>query len=115
MENLINGMSIELSEFSYENKDGGTGWTKSGYCEPYDKPAYAIVTKTWYDYETGVRGWAKPDPRDTDLIAYLERNAFKGTVKIDINEETGDVDIQQIPGDDYVIFWSQFDVTDSSK
>lgn len=67
------GDIIQVSEFSFINKHGGTGLSNWDHNERFKGMARLKVTKVWYDYETGFRGWA--EPVNEELKEYLKNNA----------------------------------------
>ena len=69
-----------------------------------ERPANFKIIKNWEDYETGQRGWAVPDPKDEELLAYLERNARKGKP----NHKIKDPD-RWINSKEFTIFWRILD------
>ena len=98
------GDIIELKEFNYTNKNGGTGISNWNHNEKHLKPISVRITKEWEDYECGQRGWAELwDPDDYDLIAYLDRNARTG-------HPSGGTGLKWIDRPDFVIFWSEFNI-----
>ena len=74
------GEIISVKSFAFDNKEGGTGLSNWRFNERFEGVARVKVTKIWHDYETGYRGWAEPDPKDTDLVSYLKRNAKRQIV-----------------------------------
>jgi hypothetical protein len=105
------GTKIVLKEFCFLGINGGTGMSNWQYDEKYEKPANFVVTKVWDDYECGVRGWCEPEETDADLIAYLERNAFKGSPEND----TFTVGNIKFPEGKFTCFFSEFDLINETE
>jgi hypothetical protein len=110
------GAKIRVKEFNFTNIHGGTGMSRPfgkpfGDNEYFLEPIDVIITKIWDDYETGIRGWAEPNPKNKKLMKYLEKNCKQGYNKI-----------IPVPGKSYVtskwvnepekfvLYWSEFDV-----
>lgn len=98
------GDIITLKEFSFTNKDGGSGMSNWNWGEKYLPPVQVAVVKEWNDYETGQRGWALPRQDDKELMAYLQRNAAEGSYD-------GNMKWKDEPGV-FIIYWSEFDIID---
>jgi hypothetical protein len=86
------GDTIILKEFAFDNKGGGTAMSNWDHNEKYTDQIEAVVTKEWTDYECGQRGWAIPNPRDRELMEYLERNSKRDSKKV------------------FRLYWSEFDI-----
>lgn len=105
------GDIIKLNKFCFVNKAGGTGLSDWQWNEQFSGVAEVKVTKMWYDYETGWKGWA--EPINSELKEYLQRNAkqeedVKQHDLWDEDEYKFKPETIRIPAN--TIFWSQFDV-----
>jgi hypothetical protein len=105
------GDTITVAEFGFINKHGGTGKSDWDYNEKFFGPAELKITKVWYDYETGVRGWA--EPINSELQVYLKRNA-KQEDKVSTpelwDEETYSFKKEELRIPANTVFWSEHDV-----
>lgn len=105
------GDIITAAEFSFVNKHGGTGLSDWDHDEKFFGGAELKITKVWFDYETGVRGWA--EPINSELKEYLKRNA-KQEDKVS-NHELWDEESYSFKPETITIpantvFWSEHDV-----
>lgn len=106
------GQKIQVKEFNFTNLSGGTGssdaWNR-GEDERFNGVANLIITKVWNDYETGIKGWAMPDPKDKKLIEFLKRNCKQGYVKISEVPGQSYIDSEWIEEEGtFVVYWSQW-------
>jgi hypothetical protein len=98
------GQTVTAKEFYFINSAGGTGGSNWQWDDKYSgAPAELIINRIWFDYETGVRMVANPAPDQPELIAYLDRNAFKGKRADNLGDGL-------VPGDTHEIFVSEFDL-----
>ena len=100
------GDVIGLTSFCYTNIHGGTGLSNWEHDEKYPFAIQVKVTKEWEDYECGQRGWGEPDPNDTKLLEYLQRNAKQGYHNV------FDSSLWIDSPNEFVIYWSEFNITD---
>ena len=109
------GAKIRISEFNYTNKAGGTGQShpfghRFDDYEYFEKNIDVIITKIWDDYETGIKGWGKPDPKNKELMEYLERNCKEGH-HVFFDSGKGYLESEWVDQEgEFVIFWSQWDI-----
>ena len=120
IENMNAGSKITIKHFAYTNKHGGTNtsaplWERFRREdeEYFEEPIEVMVTKSWYDYETGTRGWALPKQSNKKLMNFLRRNCKEGHNHL-VYDENGLVDLEKsqwikTPGE-FVIFWSEHDI-----
>jgi len=104
---MLVGEIITVTTFAFTNKAGGTGLSNWKWDEKFEKPIKVKVIKSFHDYETGQRMWAVPVPEETELLAYLDRNAKKG---LPIVQHEPDFNITYDDSDYYVLFVGQFDI-----
>lgn len=75
------GEPVRLRRFSYTGKPGGTRLSDGSLCgqgePPFKGDARVRVTKSWHDYEIGMRYHGSPF--STDLRAFMRRWSKPGT------------------------------------
>jgi hypothetical protein len=75
---------VEVNEFGFMNKQGGTGLSNWKYDPKFVGVAKVAVIKFWYDYETGYRAIGVAQSKD--LKNYLKTNASQMDQRVFVSQ-----------------------------